>query len=73
MSTVALASPPSTVMQWSSPTKPGTLVTETPVSSGVEQAREAATATFTLVGRRAMASLALPEKTVRWAWRRSSA
>ena len=51
MSVMAVTPPHLASMRWSSPTKPGTLVTETPVSSGVEQAREAGLHPITL-GRR---------------------
>ena len=48
-----------------SPTNPGVDCMDTCMFSGPTEAREAATVTFTLVGKRRIASAALPEKTVR--------
>lgn len=48
-----------------SPTKPGVDCMVTCICSGPTEAREAATVTFTFVGNRAMASLAVPVNTVR--------
>ena len=63
ISTSARTPGPVTSMRWSSPTKPGVLVTETRVSSGPALASEVATATFTFVGNSPIASRAVPEKT----------
>lgn len=64
MSTTAFTPSISAVMQWSSPTQPGTECMVTPVMSGPVVASEVATATLTRRGKVAMASLALPVKTV---------
>lgn len=64
MSTTAFTPSISAVMQWSSPTQPGTECMVTPVISGPVVASEVATATLTRRGKVAMASLALPVKTV---------
>ena len=65
MSTVALTPSISAVMQWSSPVQPGTECMVTCVMSGpVVADGEVATATLTRRGKVAIASLALPVKTV---------
>ena len=64
MSTTAFTPSISAVMQWSSPTQPGTECMVTPVISGPVVASEVATATLTRRGKVAMAYLALPVKTV---------
>ena len=64
ISTTAFTPSISAVMQWSSPTQPGTECMVTPVISGPVVASEVATATFTRRGKVAMACLALPVNTV---------
>ena len=59
MSTTAFTPSISAVMQWSSPTQPGTECMVTPVMSGPVVASEVATATLTRRGKVAMASLAV--------------
>ncbi len=64
ISTIAFTPSISAVMRWSSPTQLGTECIVTPVTSGPVVASDVATATFTRRGKVAMASLALPVKTV---------
>lgn len=64
ISTMAFTPSISAVMQWSSPTQPGTECMVTPVISGPVVASDVATATFTRRGKVAMACLALPVNTV---------
>ena len=64
MSTTARTPSISAVILWSSPCQFGTLCIVTPVISGPVVASDVATATFTRRGKVAMASFALPVKTV---------